>query len=136
MDLRNCKRCGKVFNYVASQMICPACKDEIEKKFDLVRDYIRDNKKAGFAEICEACDVTEKMLKQWIREERLFFGDESPVGIDCEGCGTMIKSGKYCDKCKNELARGLMSATRKPLEEKEESSPRRTGHDNKMRFLG
>ena len=75
------------------------------------------------------------MLKQWIREERLFFGDESPVGIDCEGCGTMIKSGKYCDKCKNELARGLMAATRKPLEENEPATTRK-GHDNKMRFLG
>ena len=76
------------------------------------------------------------MLKQWIREERLFFGDESPVGIDCEGCGAMIKSGRYCDKCKNELARGLMSATRKPQEDQPAETPKRGGHDNKMRFLG
>ncbi len=135
MDVRNCKRCGKIFNYVAGQPICPSCKEEIEHKFQTVKDYIRDNKKAGMTDICEACDVTDKLLKQWIREERLIFGDESPVGIDCEGCGAIIKSGRFCDKCKNDLARDLVSATRKPYEEKEEESPRRGNNDNKMRFL-
>lgn len=136
MDVRNCRRCSKIFNYVAGAMICPSCKEEMEQQFQVVKDYIRDNKNAGIAEICDACDVTEKQIKQWIREERLLFGDDSPVGIDCEGCGTMIKSGRYCDKCKNELARGLMNAIDKPKHEDNGSLGSQKPHgNNKMRFL-
>ena len=136
MDVRNCRNCGRIFNYVVGPMICPACKEEAEKKFQEVKDFIRDNKKAGIGEICENCDVTEKQIKQWVREERLTFGDESPIGIDCEGCGVMIKSGRYCDKCKNDLARGLMSAassTKKDDDESIHSTQRGAGP--KMRFL-
>ncbi|MCR5849011.1 MAG: flagellar protein [Lachnospiraceae bacterium] len=137
MDVRNCKKCNKIFNYVAGPMICPACKEESEHQFQRVKDFIRDNKNAGIAEICEECDVTEKMIKQWIREERLLFGADSPVGIDCEGCGTMIRSGRYCDKCKNELARGIMEVTRKPQEDNSglTSGGVKAKSSNKMRFL-
>ena len=33
MDTRNCKMCGKLFNYVNSP-ICPACTKEMDKKFE------------------------------------------------------------------------------------------------------
>ena len=48
--------------------------------------------------------VSVKQIEQWIREERLTFADDSPIGIACEACGATIKSGKYCDNCKNSLA--------------------------------
>ena len=134
MDVRNCRKCGKIFNYVAGQMICPACKEANEKKFQEVKDYIRENKTAGIADICRNVGVSDFQIEQWIREERLVFDDDSPVGVECQSCGTMIKSGKYCDKCKNDLARGLMDATRKPVEEKPVENTRKKT-DNKMRFL-
>lgn len=40
MDVRNCKMCGKLFNYTQGMPICKACEDELEKKFFEVRDYI------------------------------------------------------------------------------------------------
>ncbi|MCR4649269.1 MAG: flagellar protein [Lachnospiraceae bacterium] len=133
MEVRNCKRCGKLYNYVAGMPpICPACKEEAEKKFQEVREFVRDNKDAGIAVICSACDVTEKQIKQWVREERLVFAADSVVGIDCEYCGAMIKSGRYCDKCKAELARGL--APEKKAENLQPDGP--TKHNPKMRFLG
>jgi len=134
MDVRNCKRCNKIFNYVAGPIICPLCKEEMEEQFQKVKDFIRDNKSAGIGEICDECSVTEKQIKQWIREERLFFDDDSPIGIDCEACGAMIRSGRYCDKCKSELARGLMSVT-KPRNDDTNISSVRRGEGPKMRFL-
>ncbi len=134
MDVINCKKCGKLFNYVAGAKICPACKELEEKTFQTVKEFIGENKHAGINEISEQCDVTPNQIRQWIREERLFFGDESPIGIDCEGCGAIIKSGRYCEKCKNELARGLLDAVKKP----EVETPVRkmdTKQNPKMRFL-
>ena len=35
MDVRNCKKCGKLFNYVSGPMICPLCKEELEEKLEI-----------------------------------------------------------------------------------------------------
>ena len=136
MDVRNCRKCGKIFNYVAGPHICPACREQLEEQFTKVKDFIRENKEANMAQICEACEVPESQIKQWIREERLFFGEDSPVGIECEGCGVTIKTGKYCDKCRADLTRGLLNAVSKPEEQKKNESggPKRPG-TGKMRFL-
>lgn len=32
MNVVNCRRCGKLFNYIAGNKICPKCKEEIEQK--------------------------------------------------------------------------------------------------------
>ena len=31
MNVRNCRKCGKLFNHVMGMPICPACKDALEK---------------------------------------------------------------------------------------------------------
>ena len=33
MNVRNCKKCNRIFNYIAGPTICPACKEDLEKKF-------------------------------------------------------------------------------------------------------
>lgn len=104
MGIINCKKCGKMFNYITGNKICPACKEEEEAVFQKVKKFVQDNKKASMDEICAECEVEPKLVKQWIREERLFFADDSPVKISCERCGCQISSGRFCDKCKKEAA--------------------------------
>ena len=65
-------------------------------------------------------------------EERLAFTDDSPVGIECENCGAMIKTGRFCDACKSKLQNNLMSAIDKP-KKVEPKKPVRDGE--RMRFL-
>lgn len=134
MDVRNCRKCGKIFNYIGGQPICPSCKEALEGKFNEVKEYIRDNPKAGISKICEDCEVETGQLQQWIREERLVLSDDSPAGIPCEKCGTIIHSGKYCEKCKAELANGLSASISKPDANKPE--PKKDTKSNPaMRFL-
>lgn len=133
MEIKNCKRCNRIFNYIAGKMICPACKDEMEAQFGGVKDYMSEHKNAGINEISENCGVTNNQIRQWIREERLTFGEDSPIGIDCEGCGTIIKSGRFCAKCKTDLTRGLLDLTKK--EEPEQKNDLRKSQSAKMRFL-
>lgn len=104
MNVRNCKRCGKMFNYITGDPICPSCKEEREAKFQEVKKFVQDNKQATLNEIVEVCGVEAKVVKQWVREERLFFTDDSPVKINCEKCGCQIPTGRYCDKCKKDTA--------------------------------
>lgn len=132
MDVRNCRKCGKIFNYVAGNIICPVCREDEEKKFHEVKAFVSENKTCGIAEIIEACDVTNNQITQWIREERLVFGDDSPIGINCEICGVTIKTGRYCEKCKNDIAKGLA------MPKKEEPAPethKDRRESSRMRFL-
>lgn len=107
MNVRNCKKCGKIFNYISGPAICPRCKEGQEAKFQEVKKFVQENHGADITEVSEACEVEVKQIRQWIREERLQFADDSPIRIPCEGCGAMIQSGRFCDKCKMELSSGL-----------------------------
>ena len=132
MDVRSCRSCGKLFNYLQGPPICQACRKKLEDKFTEVKEFIRENDSATMQEIAEATDVSVKQIKQWVREERLTFSSKSPVGIECESCGAMIRTGRFCDKCKSEMASSLtkMYAVT-PM--KEERS--RVRDKDRMRFL-
>ncbi|MDE7207267.1 MAG: flagellar protein [Lachnospiraceae bacterium] len=134
MNVRNCRKCGKLFNHVMGMPICPACKDALEKSFQEVKKYIRENRMADIMEVSEACEVEVSQIKQWIREDRLEFTEDSPVKLPCENCGAFIRSGKYCEKCKRDMANNLSSAIEKPKRVIEQpKKAQSTG--NKMRFL-
>ena len=132
MDVRNCKKCGRLFNYVSGLPICQVCREEIEKKFVEVKEYIREHKISGVTEVAEACDVTIKQIQQWLRDDRLMLADDSPLGIACERCGKTIKGGKFCAACSNEMANSFKSVmgTLAPAPAKQETSSRA-----KMRYL-
>ena len=42
MEVKNCKNCGRLFNYIggAYKSLCPACIDRLEEKFQEVKKYI------------------------------------------------------------------------------------------------
>lgn len=103
MEVRTCKICKRLFNYLAGVPICPGCKEKLDEKFAEVKEYVRDNPRAGITEVAEAVEVPATQIRRWIREERLSFSEESGVGLDCESCGKLIKSGRFCEECKTKL---------------------------------
>ena len=109
MEVRNCRGCGKLYNYIGGpyRNLCPNCIEKIEEKYLEVKEYIQDHHNATMTEVAEECDVSTRQIEQWIREERLSFSDDSPIGIACEVCGATIRTGRYCERCKNDLANRL-----------------------------
>lgn len=132
MNVRNCKNCGRLFNYIAGPPICPECKDQIEKKFQQAKEFVRNTAHATVSMVAEEVDVSEQQVKQWIREERLVFADSAIAGIACEVCGEPITTGRFCAKCKNQVMNDLNGAIKRPdapvIKKKERENPR-------MRFL-
>ena len=114
MNLRNCARCGKMFNYFSGQPICESCKKAAEEDFQRVKQYIIDNPRAGITEISEKCEVTTKQIQQWVREERLMFTSDSPIQLQCEKCGAKIQTGRFCAKCRATMANNLNNTFAKP----------------------
>lgn len=112
MDVRNCKSCGRMFNYIGSPT-CPTCEKELENKFQEVRKYVREHKDATITVVAEENDVSVNQIKRWVRQERLAFTDASQVGLECENCGAMIRTGRFCDNCKAKMTNELSGAIKK-----------------------
>ncbi len=115
-------------------MVCPACRDSAEDDFQRVREYVYDHQGVTIQETAIACDVTEKMIRQWLREERLELVHASGEFV-CEVCGRPIINGRYCGICKEKLLSELKSVehTKKDLQVTLKKEP--TDRKDKMRFL-
>ena len=136
MNIRNCKSCGKIFNYVPGlPPICPACKEALENKFKEVKLYIRDHKGVSITEVAEACNVDPHQIKQWLRDDRLEVTDDSPLLLDCEGCGARIRSGRFCDKCRATMTNSFNSIVNSHKAAQNPSSGNVKKSESKMRFL-
>ena len=133
MNVRNCRRCGKIFNYVMGAPLCPVCREEMEKKFHEVKKFIQDHPGVGIPEVSEACEVEPSQIRQWVREERLEFAEGSVVDIACEKCGAPIRTGRFCEKCKASMINTMNSVYKEP----QAGQPLNTGNrDNpRMRYL-
>lgn len=136
MNVRNCKKCGKIFNYISGPITCQKCREELEEKFQEVRKYVRDNPGVDITDVSEECDVDPKQIRRWIQEERLELSENSPIKIPCEGCGALIRSGRFCAKCKAQVTKdfkGIVTQNKPQESAGRESAGRRSG--DRMHFL-
>ena len=132
MDTRNCRKCGRLFNYVTGPIICRNCVSEIEEQFQRVKKYIREHNNTEMNVVAEECEVEVIQIQKWIRDERLIFGNSSSSGMVCEKCNVPLATGRYCTKCKNETANEMSEAirgTKTPL-----ASKKVENSGSKMRF--
>ena len=113
MDVRNCRKCGKMFNYIGKPM-CPNCMQELEETFEQVRQYVQDNPTANITQVADENNVSVNQIRTWIKQERLSFSDASLVGMACEKCGALIKTGRFCDDCKQKMGNAFESTIKAP----------------------
>lgn len=133
VQVKACIKCRCLFETTGEREVCPRCMEMLEKKFKVVRRFIREHELAGIEEVSEQCDITIKQILEWIREEKLSFSKESKVGIPCLSCGISIPIGKYCASCQTKLSKNLSSAyVRK---EESEQEPTMVSKSGRMHFL-
>ena len=113
MDVRNCTRCGKIYQYDGMK-ICPTCRKEDEKDYQTVKDYLKDNPGADISLVHEDTKVGIDKIIDFLRQGRLEVGEGGNLLIDCEICGVPIRTGRFCSKCTNELQQELSSAVSGP----------------------
>lgn len=132
MEVRTCKKCGALFNFVSGLPLCPVCMKEIDDKFSQVKQYIYDHPGVGIHQVSEENEIPVAIIKKWVKEERLAFTEGSAIGVECERCGKMILTGRFCESCKAEVKQqfgNIIASSPKRPEKKVE-------YDNaKMRFF-
>lgn len=136
MNIRNCKLCGRIFNYMSGPPTCPSCRESMEAKFQEVKEYIREHRGVGISEVAEACDVDPAQIRQWLRDDRLEVTEDSAVFLNCDSCGAPIRSGKFCEKCKASMSKDfgdVLNASRP----QSQPQPKKSSSDDsaRMRFL-
>lgn len=106
MELKNCPECGKLFVYSVRE-ICPDCAQKDEENLEKVRDYLYKNANATIEEISEETGVPTNKILGYLKDGHLMLKEGNPFLLVCEKCKTPILTGRYCDKCKEELKRKL-----------------------------
>ncbi|MGL4346197.1 MAG: flagellar protein [Cellulosilyticaceae bacterium] len=107
MEVKTCKKCHKLFQYVTGPAICPACKQEEEKIFIAVKDFIRENKGATIEQVSRETGASVTLIEKFLKQGRLEVAEGLDIELTCERCGKSIKTGRYCDQCKGDIAANL-----------------------------
>ncbi len=107
-DIRNCRSCGKIFNYIGGAPICQACREKDEEDFKRVKDYLYDNPKASVTQVSVDLDISVEKIRRYLKDGRLeIANDEGNLILECEKCGRSIKTGRFCQDCERTLTSGL-----------------------------
>ncbi|MFA9465994.1 MAG: flagellar protein [Velocimicrobium sp.] len=132
MEVKVCKKCGTLFNYIAGLPLCPACMKEIDDKFSKVKQYIYEHPGVGVQQVSEENEIPIAIIKKWVKEERLAFSEGSAIGVECERCGKMILTGRFCEACKTDVKKQFGSM----ISSAQAQPQKKPDHDSaKMRFL-
>lgn len=134
-DVKNCKRCGRIFNYLGGPMICPVCKDQDEVDYRRVKEYLYDKPGAPMSEVSTVLDVSIEKIKRFLKEGRLEIkGDDANFILECESCGKSINTGRLCKECERTLHADLRS-TFHEMSNKQQSVKGHNHKDIEMRYL-
>lgn len=106
-DVRNCRRCGRMYNYLGGPPICLDCKKADEEVFKKVKEYLYDNPGATMSQVSMDCEVSVEKIKLFLKEGRLEITDGANIVLECERCGTAIKTGRYCESCQHEVTNDI-----------------------------
>ncbi|SHK14294.1 flagellar operon protein TIGR03826 [Anaerobranca californiensis DSM 14826] len=126
MDIRNCPKCGKLFQRLRRD-ICPTCAQQEDKEYEIVRDYIYDNPKSDVQTVSEETGVPVETILKFLRENRLINVSEALV-LDCENCGAPISSGRFCKECGEKLEKEFSSLTKKEKEDTPKDNQKASFH--------
>ena len=133
MEIKGCKSCKSLFQYVAGPQICPKCKNLEEEMFQRVKEYLRQNPGESMNIVSEQTEVSVSLIEKFLKQGRLEVTPDSQITLTCEMCGKRITTGRFCSSCKGEIKQGLSEARKEIIGKKKEEEQKEVSA--RMRFL-
>ena len=87
-ELKNCKRCKKIFMHAVGPQLCDLCKKKEEEDFEKVRKFLRDYPGATIQEVSKATEVSAQLIYRFLRDGRIEVAADSPIALLCENCAS------------------------------------------------
>lgn len=114
---RICKKCGGVFVFRGvGEYHCEDCGEVEYDNYGKVRLYIEEHKGATAAQIEQAIGVSQRAIRQMLKDGRLEVASDSKTFLKCEGCGKAIRSGQYCPECEVSIHRSIEAKERERMQ--------------------
>lgn len=98
MEIRNCRRCGKIF-YFGRENLCPDCMKLEEQDFEKVRSFLKEFPGSKITDVITYTGVSDKKILRYLREGRIEILDQNQDFLKCLHCGKAISTGRYCKEC-------------------------------------
>lgn len=118
-EVRNCKRCGKVFVY-AGIPVCPECLEREEDQYRKVKRFLDEHPRAGVSETSEGTGVPIEVVIEFMRQGLLVTSAGPGGQLTCMICKKPITRGRLCPKCEALLgASGSRAQKQAPEEQRE-----------------
>ncbi|MDR2571921.1 MAG: hypothetical protein LBD23_16705 [Oscillospiraceae bacterium] len=127
MNIKQCTFCKRPFGSLGGK-ICPACLEQIDKDFIMVRDYIYEHKHSNIDKISEETEVSKQVIMYLLKEGRLIIdGPDGDGGglLTCEACRKPINTGRLCKECVGKVSSTMdknVTTHKKPAAPTEERS--------------
>ena len=94
--------------------LCQDCADKRDQEFLRVRDFIKSNPKVAVEVVCEATEVDERRVREFIREGLIQASELDGFPVECQRCGKPISRGVYCPICQQDLSSNLSRKSHRP----------------------
>lgn len=102
MSLKNCKRCGKLFNS-QGYSVCPPCLEKDRVDFERIREYMLTHPYVSALELSRETGVKPAVITRFQREGRFISREQQEAELRCTACGEAITAGQICNDCLKKL---------------------------------
>lgn len=101
VKLRNCWICNRVYPHQGGRPICGECREELDRLFVEVRDFLRDHPQftPNVPELAEVMGVDDKKIQALKDDGRLCIVGPGTGDGRCQICGNSCESGHICAEC-------------------------------------
>lgn len=118
MNVKNCKRCSKMFSVKTSDYLCDACIEQLEEEFRRIKEHLNVNPNDTLQSVSDATGVSKKQLLTWLREGRLEATPGMEQDLSCRVCGNPVVKGHMCKNCAESVGQETEDLYRKDKAEK------------------
>lgn len=105
---RICTACGGVMVFKGvGEYHCEDCGSVAYDDYGKVRLYLEGHPGANAVEVEKETGVSQKTIRQMLKEARLQVSDGSQTFLHCEMCGANIRYGRMCPACEEKYHRRM-----------------------------
>lgn len=132
---RMCAKCSGVMIFKGvGEYHCEDCGNIAYDDYGKVRLYLESHSGATAGEIEQNTGVSQKAIRQMLKESRLQVAEGSKTFLRCEVCGKDIRSGRFCSDCEMKAHRGFEEQQRK-LKKVQGFGMGEVGDEGQRRFM-
>lgn len=133
-----CPECAGVMVYKGvGEYVCEQCGFVAYDDYGKARNYVEEHMGANAAEVSKATGVSQRAIREMLKEGRLEIAPNSTLFLRCEICGATIRWGRFCPKCELAYHKDLEEMARKARRKDDAfgySTERRKGEAGSKRF--